>query len=130
MCYLALYVSFAHVRPTNLLSMRKGEVSSTKGIKGMRSGVLMYGGVPMNEAQRIHEELLHALLPLIPRTTYQDLRRLNTLAWAIVGLYLTHTVRLGAWAEVLEGRAQYAASRVRRFAELSASSCYLSTTVV
>ena len=70
----------------------------------------------MNEAKQMHDALLNALLPIIPRTVYQDSRRLNTLAWAIVGLYLTHSVRLGAWAEVLEGRAQYAASRVRRFA--------------
>jgi hypothetical protein len=69
----------------------------------------------MNEAHQMHDDLLNTLLPLIPRTTYQDIRRLNTLIWAIVGLYLTHTVRLDAWAEVLEGRAQYAASRVRRF---------------
>jgi hypothetical protein len=58
---------------------------------------------------------LNALLPIIPRTTYQNIHRLSTLVWAIVGLYLTHTVRLGAWAEVLESRAQHAASRVRRF---------------
>ena len=69
----------------------------------------------MNEAHQMHDDLLNALLPIIPRTAYQDIRRLNTLVWAIVGLSLTHTVRLDAWAEVLEGRAQYAASRVRRF---------------
>jgi hypothetical protein len=38
------------------------------------------------------------------------------LVWAIVGVCLTHTVRLEAWGEILESRAQYAASRVRRFA--------------
>jgi hypothetical protein len=70
----------------------------------------------MNEANPMHDDLLHALLPIIPRTVYQDVRRLNTLAWAIVGLCLTHTVRLDAWAEVTQSRAQYAASRVRRFA--------------
>jgi len=75
----------------------------------------------MNEANPMHHDLLHALLPIIPRTTYQDIRRLNTLVWAIVGLCLTHTVRLSAWAEVLSSRAQYAASRERRFSELSAS---------
>lgn len=69
----------------------------------------------MNEANPMHHDLLHALLPIIPRTTYQDIRRLNTLVWAIVGLCLTHTVRLSAWAEVLESRAQDAASRERRF---------------
>ena len=69
----------------------------------------------MNEAKQMHDDLLNVLLPIIPRTTYQDSRRLNTLVWAIVGLCLTHTVRLGAWAQVLSSRAQYAASRVRRF---------------
>ena len=64
----------------------------------------------MNEAKYLHDDLLNVLLAVIPRTTYQDIRRLNTLVWAIVGLSLTHSVRLGAWAEVLEGRAQYAAS--------------------
>src|SRR5713226_3309223 len=72
----------------------------------------------MNENQQMHDDLLNGLLPIIPRTTYQDSRRLSTLAWAIVGLCLTHTVRLSAWAQVLEGRAQYAASRVRRFSRL------------
>lgn len=69
----------------------------------------------MNEAQQMHDDLVSTLLPLIPQTVYRDLRRLNTLAWAITGLCLTGTVRLGAWAEVLEGRAQSAASRERRF---------------
>jgi hypothetical protein len=69
----------------------------------------------MNEAHQMHHDLLHALLPIIPRTTYQDSRRLNTLVWAIVGLCLTHTVRLSAWADVTQGRAQYEALRVRHF---------------
>ncbi len=47
----------------------------------------------MNEAHQMHHDLLPALLPIIPRTTYQDIRRLNTLVWAVVGLCLTHTVR-------------------------------------
>jgi hypothetical protein len=69
----------------------------------------------MNEAQPMYDDLLEALEPILPRTVYQDVRRVRTLAWAITGLCLTHTVRLSAWAEVLESRAQYAASRVRRF---------------
>ncbi len=69
----------------------------------------------MNEANHLHDDLLHAMLPLIPKSVYQDLRRMNTLAWAVTSLCLTHTVRLSAWAEVIESRAQYAASRVRRF---------------
>ena len=69
----------------------------------------------MNEAKPMHDGLVNARLSLIPRTAYRDLRRLNTLAWAITGLCLTHTVHLGAWAQVLPGRAQSAASRERRF---------------
>ncbi len=69
----------------------------------------------MNEAHQMHQDLLHTLLPIIPRTTYQDIRRLNTLVWAVVGLCLTRTVRLSAWAEVTQSQAQYAASRERRF---------------
>jgi hypothetical protein len=70
----------------------------------------------MHEAHQIYDDFLEALEPILPRTVYQDVRRVRTLAWAITGVCLTHTVRLGAWAQVLEGRAQYAASRVRRFA--------------
>ena len=85
----------------------------------MRDRLYVYVEVPpMNEAKPMHDDLLHVLLPIIPRTVYQDVRRLNTLVWAVVGLCLTHTVRLDAWAEVTPGRAQYAASRVRRFSAL------------
>jgi Transposase DDE domain len=68
----------------------------------------------MNEARQMYDDLLEALSPILPRTVYQDVRRVRTLGWAVTGLCLTHTVRLGAWAEVVESRAQYAASRVRR----------------
>jgi hypothetical protein len=70
----------------------------------------------MTDAKALHRDLMKALLAHIPRTVYHDIRRVVTLAWAVVGLCLTRTVRLTAWAEVVEGHAQYAASRVRRFA--------------
>src|SRR5258708_13849643 len=69
----------------------------------------------MNESHRMYEDLLKALEPILPRTVYQDVRRVRTLAWAITSLCLTHTVQLRALAQVLESRAQYAASRPRRF---------------
>ena len=40
----------------------------------------------MTEAIDVHEELVQARPFLIPKTIYQDLRRLNTLAWAVTGL--------------------------------------------
>jgi len=90
--------------------------ASEKRNKSAELIVWIGGGATMNEAHQIYDDLLEALRPILPRTIYQDVRRVRTLAWAITGLCLTHTVRLGAWAQVLEGRAQYAASRVRRFA--------------
>ncbi len=77
---------------------------------------MIHGGSPINEAKQLYDDLLSALQPLLPHAVYQDVRRVRTLAWAVVGLCLTRTVRLGAWAEVVQGRAEYAASRVRRFA--------------
>lgn len=76
---------------------------------------MIHGGFPINEAKQLYDDLLSALQPVLPRSVYQDVRRVRTLAWAITGLCLTHTVRLGAWAEVPQGHTQYAASRVRRF---------------
>jgi hypothetical protein len=70
----------------------------------------------MTDAKALHRDLMKALLTHIPRTVYHDIRRVVTLAWAVVGLCLTRTVRLTAWADVVEGHATYAASRVRRFA--------------
>src|SRR5947207_2600852 len=70
----------------------------------------------MTDAKALHRDLMKALLTALPRTVYHDIRRVVTLAWAVVGLCLTRSVRLTAWAEVVDGRAIYAASRVRRFA--------------
>jgi len=44
-----------------------------------------------------------------------DLRHRQTLAWMIVGLISSKTVRLGAWAPFVVSRARYAQSIVRRF---------------
>jgi hypothetical protein len=69
----------------------------------------------MSEAKQLYDDLLSALSPLLPRTVYQDVRRVRTLAWAITGLCLSHSVQLSAWAEVAQSRTQNAARRVRRF---------------
>jgi hypothetical protein len=55
-----------------------------------------------------------------------DSRRLDTLAWAVIGLCLTQTVRLSGWAEVIQSRATLAASRVRRFSRWFAPPSYFS----
>jgi hypothetical protein len=69
----------------------------------------------MSEAKQMHRDLMNALLPILPRKLYGDIRRIANLVWAIVGVCLTHTIRLEAWSEILDSRAQYAASRLRRF---------------
>jgi hypothetical protein len=69
----------------------------------------------MSEAKQLYDDLLSALSPILPRTVYQDVRRVRTLAWAITGLCLSHSVQLSAWAEVAQSRTHNAARRVRRF---------------
>lgn len=66
-------------------------------------------------AKELSDDLLCALSPLLPRTVYQDVRRVRTLAWAITGLCLLQSVQLSAWAQVAKTRTQNAARRVRRF---------------
>lgn len=70
----------------------------------------------MNEAKQLHRDLMNAIVPILPRAVYHDIRRVVTLAWAVTGLCRKGTVRLSAWAEVVTSSAHYAASRVRRFA--------------
>lgn len=70
----------------------------------------------MNEAKQLHRDLMNAIVPILPRTVYHDIRRVVTLAWAVTGLCRKGTVRLSAWAEEVTSAAHYAASRVRRFA--------------
>jgi hypothetical protein len=59
---------------------------------------------------------MNQLLGILPSTVYHDVRRVETLVWALVGLCHGQTVRLSAWAELVESRAQFASSRIRRFA--------------
>ena len=70
----------------------------------------------MNEAKQLHRDLMNAIVPILPRAVYHDIRRVVTLAWAVTGLCRKGTVRLSAWAEEVTSSAHYAASRVRRFA--------------
>src|SRR5260370_7681316 len=66
----------------------------------------------------MYADLMNLLLPILPSKIYHDVRRVQTLAWALVGICMTQVVRLSAWAEVVDSRAQLASSRVRRFARL------------
>jgi len=70
----------------------------------------------MSEAKQMHRDLMNAIVPVLPRSIYHDIRRVVTLAWAVTGLCRKGTVRLSAWAEEVTSSAHYAASKVRRFA--------------
>jgi len=61
----------------------------------------------INEAKQMHRDLMNALLPILLRAVYHDIRRVVNLIWAIVGLCMTYTVRLEAWSEIFEDRAHW-----------------------
>ena len=52
----------------------------------------------MSDSQRLHMGLLSVLQPALAQ---EDLRNLDTLAWAMTGILLQKTVNLPAWATVL-----------------------------
>jgi hypothetical protein len=70
----------------------------------------------MTDSRQMFQTLMCAFVQDIPRAAWGDIRRLVTLAWAVVGLCLSKKVSLSDWGEATESRAQQAASRTRRFA--------------
>lgn len=62
----------------------------------------------------LYATILGMLILAIPHSDYGNLGRLYTLTWAVVGLLIEKTVSLTVWATVIQGRAQWAASRYRR----------------
>ena len=51
----------------------------------------------------------------IPHQLYGDGRRLEVLAWAVIGLSQTKTINFNQWAEVVLSKAKYSSSHQRRF---------------
>ncbi len=68
------------------------------------------------DSRQMYGDLISTFCRILPKTAYGDVRRLMTLAWAIIGLASSRTVSLTDWAEVVLSSAQYPASRVRCFA--------------
>jgi hypothetical protein len=68
----------------------------------------------MSATSQLHTMLLTELQSLVPPEVYGDIRRLHNLGWAVVGVAHYRSVAVEDWAEVVEGRARFAASRVRR----------------
>jgi hypothetical protein len=69
----------------------------------------------MSDSQQMYRTLVSALWEHIPRRVFGDIRRLMTLAWAVVGLCLTQTINFNKWGEGVISNALYAASHQRRF---------------
>jgi hypothetical protein len=69
----------------------------------------------MNDSGVLFQTLMRFFVVTIPRSAWGDMRRLVTLAWAVVGLCLSKTVNLSNWGESLESKATHAASHARRF---------------
>jgi len=69
----------------------------------------------MTDSRQMFSTLMCTFVEHIPRSSWGDIRRLVTLAWAVVGLCLSKKVSLPGWGEAVESRAQQAASRTRRF---------------
>lgn len=68
------------------------------------------------ESQQMFRTLMRAFLLHLSRSAWGDIRRLVTLAWAVVGLCLSKKVTFAGWGEYTDSQATQAASRTRRFA--------------
>ena len=69
----------------------------------------------MTDSRQMFCTLMQAFLPNLPRSAWGDIRRLVTLAWAVVGLCLSKKASLSSWGEAVESQAKQAASHTRRF---------------
>lgn len=69
----------------------------------------------MSDSRQMFQSLMQAFVLYVPRSAWGDIRRLVTLAWAVVGLGLSKQASLSSWGEAVESRASQAASRARRF---------------
>ena len=69
----------------------------------------------MTDSRQMFRTLMQAFLLHLPRAAWGDIRRLVTLAWAVVGLCVSKKASLSSWGEAVESQAQQAASRARRF---------------
>jgi len=68
------------------------------------------------ESQQMFRTLMRTFLLHLSRSAWGDIRRLVTLAWAVVGLCLSKKVTFAGWGEYTDSQATQAASRTRRFA--------------
>lgn len=69
----------------------------------------------MTDSRQMFNTLMQVFLLNLPRSVWGDIRRLITLAWAVVGLCMSKKASLSSWGEAVESQAKQAASHARRF---------------
>lgn len=69
----------------------------------------------MSDSVQMFQTLMQAFCRCIARANFGDIRRLVTLAWAVVGLCLTKSANFSHWGEGVISQAQSAQSHQRRF---------------
>ncbi len=69
----------------------------------------------MTDSHQMFCTLMQAFVLYLPRSAWGDIRRLVTLAWAVVGLCWSKRASLSSWGEAVESQAHHAASHTRRF---------------
>ncbi len=69
----------------------------------------------MTDSQQMFGTLMRAFCKHIRRSIFGDIRRLVTLAWAVVGLCSSKTVNFNQWGEAVISQGKKAASHKRRF---------------
>ena len=70
----------------------------------------------LTDSTEMFGTLMSAFCKEIPKEIYKDVRRLYVLAWAVIGVILTQSISLSEWGEVVQSRAEKAASHQKRFA--------------
>ena len=69
----------------------------------------------MTDSQQMFGTLIRAFILYIPRATFGDIRRLVTLAWAVVGVTISKSANFNKWGASVISKATIAASNQRRF---------------
>lgn len=69
----------------------------------------------MTDSRQLFVTLMQGFCKHVPRAKFGDIRRLVTLAWAVVGLCISKTVNFSQWGESVMSKAKKAASHKRRF---------------
>ena len=66
----------------------------------------------MSDSLQMYRTLVTAFWEQIPRRIFGDIRRLRTLAWAVIGLCFAKTANFSKWGEAVISKAAISSSTV------------------